>query len=91
MTTTEYEQKLDEVDRLLNDPETPLDPSRIWRLIGDIAIHEAARRARRHDQQAEVLPNGASIGRYQRPPNYRLPVVNAPSPRPTHNNVTHAE
>ena len=42
-------------------------------------MHEAATRAQRHDQQAETLPNGASIGRYPCPPNHRLLEVNAQS------------
>ena len=32
MTDTEYAGKLDELERLLNDPEVPMQPSRIWSL-----------------------------------------------------------
>jgi hypothetical protein len=36
MTKTEYARKLDELDRLLNDPDDPLKPSRVWSLLADI-------------------------------------------------------
>ena len=41
MTEAEYAQKLDDLDRLLNDPEVPLDASRVWSLLFDIARHAA--------------------------------------------------
>ena len=37
MTDTEYAYKLDEIDRLLNDPDVPMQPSRIWALLDDVA------------------------------------------------------
>jgi hypothetical protein len=37
MTATEYAGKLDELERLLNDPEVPIEPSRIWSLLADIS------------------------------------------------------
>jgi hypothetical protein len=37
MTNSEYLRKLDEVDRLLNDPAISMDPARIWSLLADIA------------------------------------------------------
>ncbi len=37
MTDTEYARKLDELDRLLNDPEVPMEPVRIWALLAEIA------------------------------------------------------
>ncbi len=37
MTDTEYNRKLDELDRLLNDPAVPMQPSRIWALMDEIA------------------------------------------------------
>jgi len=37
MTETEYASKLDELDRLLNDPETPMEPARVWSLLAEIA------------------------------------------------------
>ena len=40
MTETEYEQKLSEIDRLLNDPDEPNRPSEVWALLAEIASHE---------------------------------------------------
>ena len=37
MTETEYAHKLDELDRLLNDPDAPMEPSRIWSLLAEIS------------------------------------------------------
>jgi hypothetical protein len=37
MTPSEYERKQDEIDRLLNDPETPMRADRIWALLDDLA------------------------------------------------------
>jgi hypothetical protein len=34
-----YEQKLAELDDLINDPTLPLCPARIWQLIGEISGH----------------------------------------------------
>ena len=42
MTDTEYAGKLDEVERLLNDPDVPMEPSRVWSLLAEIAQREAA-------------------------------------------------
>lgn len=49
MSSAEYAQKLDELDRLLNDPEVPMQPDRIWSLLADVsrpdiasAAHQAA-------------------------------------------------
>jgi len=37
MTETEYARKLDELDRLLNDPDVPMEPARVWSLLAEIA------------------------------------------------------
>lgn len=37
MTDSEFQRKQEELDRLLNDPETDLHPDRIWSLMEDIA------------------------------------------------------
>ena len=37
MTETELNAKLDEIDRLLNDPDTSLEPSRVWLLLEEVA------------------------------------------------------
>lgn len=40
MTDHEYARNLDELDRLLNDPDVPMDPSRVWSLLADLSHHE---------------------------------------------------
>jgi hypothetical protein len=37
MSITEYRRKLDELDRLLNDPDVPMEPDRIWALLADVS------------------------------------------------------
>jgi hypothetical protein len=44
MTDPDYERKMEEVDRLLNDPETPISPDRIWSLLEDLARANPDRR-----------------------------------------------
>jgi len=40
MTDDDYARKLDEVDRLLNDPNVPMQPALIWRLLAEVSEHE---------------------------------------------------
>lgn len=42
MTNAEYSRKLDELDRLLNDPDVPMQPGRIWSLLAEITCHDIA-------------------------------------------------
>jgi hypothetical protein len=42
MTETEYARKLDELDRLLNDPDVPMQPGRVWSLLAEIAQRDLA-------------------------------------------------
>jgi hypothetical protein len=37
MSTADYCRKLDELDRLLNDPDVPMQPDRIWSLLADVS------------------------------------------------------
>jgi hypothetical protein len=46
MSTAEYTRKLDELDRLLNDPDVPMQPDRIWSLLADVSRPEAILAAR---------------------------------------------
>jgi hypothetical protein len=47
MTDTEYAGKLDELDRLLNDPSRRMEADRVWSLAAEIAHrHEAETEAR---------------------------------------------
>ena len=43
MTDSEYASLLDELDRLLNDPDVPMQPSRVWSLLAEIACHDVPR------------------------------------------------
>jgi hypothetical protein len=37
MTETDYVRKLDELDQLLNDPDVPMEPDRVWSLLAEIS------------------------------------------------------
>lgn len=37
MTDGEFERKLDELDQLLNDPDVPMQPARVWALLAEVA------------------------------------------------------
>jgi hypothetical protein len=49
MTDDIYARKLDELDRLLNDPAVPIDPDLIWSLLDEIIA-----------STRQVLPNLSS-------------------------------
>jgi hypothetical protein len=40
MSAAEIRRKLDELDRLLNDPDVPMQPDRIWSLLADVSRPE---------------------------------------------------
>ena len=40
MTPADYSEKLDELDRLLNDPDVPMEPARVWSLLAEISSHD---------------------------------------------------
>ncbi len=40
MTELEFQTKLAELDRLLNDPDVRMDPNRIWTLLAEISAQE---------------------------------------------------
>ena len=42
MTDAEYARKLDELDRLLNDPDVPMEPAKVWSLLAEIAKRDVA-------------------------------------------------
>ena len=42
MTDADYASKLDELDRLLNDPEVPMEPARVWSLLAEISVRDMA-------------------------------------------------
>jgi hypothetical protein len=41
MTQDDYARKLDELDRLLNDPDVAMDPAKVWSLLADLSGREA--------------------------------------------------
>jgi hypothetical protein len=47
MSTGEYGRKLDELDRLLNDPDVPMQPDRIWSLLADVSLPEVTSKTHR--------------------------------------------
>ncbi len=40
MTEREFQAKLAELDRLLNDPDVRMDPDRVWTLLAEISAQE---------------------------------------------------
>lgn len=40
MTEREFQAKLAELDRLLNDPEIRMDPDRVWALLAELSTQE---------------------------------------------------
>jgi hypothetical protein len=46
MTEREYQAKLAELDRLLNDPEIRMDPDRVWALLAEISTQDLRGQAR---------------------------------------------
>lgn len=44
MTEREFQAKLAELDRLLNDPDVKMDPHRVWALLAEIRAEEMAAR-----------------------------------------------
>lgn len=37
MTDDDYARKLDELDRLLNDPDVSMEPARVWSLLAEVS------------------------------------------------------
>lgn len=71
MTEHEYARRLDELDRLLNDPDVPMDPSRVWSLLADLS-HQDGPGTTGHDARlatglAQAAGPAASPGRTPAP------------------------
>ncbi len=47
MTDRDYDEKLEELDRLLNDPDVPMEPSKVWSLLAEISHRDMAAEAAR--------------------------------------------
>ena len=46
MDERDFEDKLAELDRLLNDPEVRMDPDRVWTILAEISGKDAPRPVR---------------------------------------------
>ena len=42
MTAGDFNAKLDELDHLLNDPDVPMQPSRVWALLAEVSVEPAS-------------------------------------------------
>ena len=40
MTDRDYTSKLEELDRLLNDPDVAMEPSRVWSLLAEVSAYD---------------------------------------------------
>ncbi|MGA3398491.1 MAG: peptide chain release factor 1 [Acetobacteraceae bacterium] len=56
MTQDDYARKLDELDTLLNDPDVPMDPAKVWSLLADLSGRDTGSLAQRG------LSRGANVG-----------------------------
>jgi hypothetical protein len=45
MTDTDYARKRAELERLLNDPDTRMEPARVWSLLDELARAQPAEEA----------------------------------------------
>ena len=43
MTEKDYSAKLDELDELLNGPDAPIEPERVWTLLAEVSQHDQVR------------------------------------------------
>lgn len=43
MTEVEYMEKVKEIEKLLNDPDVPLDPKKVWSLLEELTTRNAFR------------------------------------------------
>ena len=48
MTERDYARKIEELDGLLNDPEVPMQPDRVWSLLAEITPPPQPAGARPH-------------------------------------------
>jgi hypothetical protein len=40
MTDRDYHHKLEELERLLNDPDVAMEPNRVWCLLAEVSQHD---------------------------------------------------
>jgi hypothetical protein len=65
MTQEDYARKLDELDSLLNDPDVPMDPARVWSLLADLSDRDGgspAYRERVRGAGSDATTDGGAAG-----------------------------
>ena len=63
MTQDDYARTLDELDRLLNDPDVKMDPARVWSLLAEMSGRDTGKVVQfgpRHGVCGGVRANGGS-------------------------------
>ena len=61
--TDDYARKLNELDRLLNDPDVPLQPELVWRLLEEVSEQSPATDGTVRGRPSQPLKQWAMIGR----------------------------
>jgi hypothetical protein len=42
MEDLDYDEKLEELDRMLNDPDANMEPDKVWTLLAEISRHDCS-------------------------------------------------
>ncbi len=42
MSSSEYDRKLDELERMLNDPDSKMEPEKVWVLLAELSSQSAS-------------------------------------------------
>ena len=58
MTERDFDTKLCELDRLLNDPDVSLEPARVWSLLAEVSQFEMGHAQRAASGQQFFSPGG---------------------------------
>ena len=58
MTDAEYARKLDQLDRLLNDPDVPMEPAKVWSLLAELAQRDIGSTAHFPEPGLRSVPHG---------------------------------
>jgi len=61
--TDDYARKLNELDRLLNDPDVPLQPALVWRLLDEVSEQSPTTEGVVREQPSRSRKQWAMIGR----------------------------
>jgi hypothetical protein len=55
LTSDDYRRKLDELDRLINDPDVPIQPALSWHLLDEVARLERLDKSSSFDGEIPIL------------------------------------